>query len=221
MKRLLTGACLLALWPLGLASAFAEGEAGEKPPFSCTITSAQTRITEGQEPKINVAIRNDSGKEAVLVGSLDGCARGGGRFPRCGFEVLDTAGKPVQLQALGRCGNQNSLRIEDFATVAAGADFNPFGKGFFGSADPIRMSFLPPGTYRVHFTYQTSAGSIVDYMGDDRAGGEAKADPKLKELHKTVPVVDLKSNDLTFTIVPRKASPAPAKAKDAAKPASR
>ena len=171
-------------------------------PFICSISAEKATITQGELPRVKVSITNKSGKDVHLVGSLDG-SDVGWRFPKCGFELLDTAGKPVpQKQPMGRCGNMNKLKTTDFVKVAAGAEFNPFGQGFFGSWQLYRFKQLPPGTYIFRFYYQTSTKGVQDYFGDERMMGQKTVAPEIQKLFEAVSLIDIKSNDLQITVQP-------------------
>ena len=172
-------------------------------PFTCSISAEKATIMQGEVPRVKVSIANKSGKDVHLVGSLDG-SDVGWRFPKCGFELLDTAGEPVpQKQPMGRCGNMNTLETADFVKVAAGAEFNPFGQGFFGSWQLYRFKQLPPGTYILRFYYQTSTKGVQDYFGDERMMGQKTVSPEIQKLFEAVPLTDIKSNDLQITVQPK------------------
>jgi len=168
--------------------------------FTCSISAEKAIILQGKIPRVNVSITNKSGKDVYLVGSLDG-SDVGWRFPKCGFELLDSTGKPVpQKQPMGRCGNMNTLKITDFVRVAADTDFNPYGQGFFGSRQIYRFEQLPPGTYILRFYYQTSTNDVQDYFGDERMMEKKITFPKIQKLFEAVPLIDIKSNELKITV---------------------
>ncbi len=170
--------------------------------FTCSISADKSTIIQGEIPQVKVSITNKSGKDVHLVGSLDG-SDVGWRFPKCGFELLDTGGKVLPEKQSMRCGNMNTLKITDFAKVAAGAEFNPAGKGFFGSSQLYRFRELPPATYILRFYYQTSTKSVQDYFGDERRMGQKTVPPEIQKLFKAVPLIDIKSNDLQITVQPK------------------
>lgn len=172
-------------------------------PFTCSISAEKATLIQGQVPRVKVSITNKSGKDVHLVGSLDG-SDVGWRFPKCSFELLDTTGKPVpQKQPMSRCGNMNTLKTTDFVKVAAGTEFNPIGKGFFGSWQLYRFEQLPPGTYILRFYYQTSTKGVQDYFGDERMMGQKTVAPEIQKLFESVPLIDIKSNDLQITVQPK------------------
>lgn len=170
--------------------------------FDCIIASERTTYSVGEVPNITFRITNKSTKEVVLVGSLDGSTTDR-RFPKCRFEILDSAGKPVTLP-LALCGNMNVLRTTDFVVVPAGGTFNPFGKGFFGPVQFYRFPITVPGDYTLRFSYSTS-DRVQDYFGDERMSGQTTAAPEIQRLFERVPKLDLKSNELklTFTAKPK------------------
>jgi hypothetical protein len=169
-------------------------------PFICKISTDQSIVFEGEIPRVEVSITNRSGKDVYLVGSLDG-SDVGWRFPKCGFDLLDTEGKPIpQTKPMLRCGNMNPLKAEDFVKVPAGKTFSPTGSGFFGSWQLYRFQELPPGVYVLRFYYQTSTKGIDDYFGDERMFGQKVEKPELLRFFEAVPLVDIKSNDLRITV---------------------
>jgi hypothetical protein len=171
-----------------LATALAFCVVAAEPQFDCTITSDRTTYEVGEVPKITFLIVNKSGKDVVLVGSLDG-SDVGWRFPKCRLEILDKGGRPVTNQVL-RCGNMNTLKTNDFVLVPAGENFNPFGKGFFRPAELVQFPVTTPGEYIFRFNYSTS-NRLQDYFGD-----EANAAPEIQRLFERVPKLELKSNEL-------------------------
>src|SRR4051812_43500968 len=92
----------------------------EPAPFSATI-SAPATVELGKVPAVKVEIKNLAGKEVLLVGSLDAsdCKW---RFPYAYFTVIGPDGKDV-VKGIGRCGNTNPLREQDFVAVKPGAAF--------------------------------------------------------------------------------------------------
>jgi hypothetical protein len=167
--------------------------------FTCAISSDKATITQGEIPRVKVAITNKSGVDVFLVGSLDG-SDVGWRYPKCGFEVLDSAGKPFPEKPMARCGNMNMLKTSDFVKVDAGGIFNPVGEGFFGSSQLFHFRSFPPGTYILRFFYRTSAKGVQEYFGDERMSGKKGAAPEIQKLYERVPQIDVKSNELRVTI---------------------
>ncbi len=167
--------------------------------FDCIIASDRSSYTVGEAPIITVSITNKSAKEVILVGSLDGSTTER-RFPKCRFEILDAAGKPVTFP-LGLCGNMNVLRTEDFVVVPAGGTFNPFGAGFFAPHQFYEFPVTTPSDYTLRFYYSTSA-RIQDYFGDERMSGRTNAAPDIQRLFKRVPKLELKSNELKLKFIP-------------------
>jgi hypothetical protein len=171
-----------------------------EPSFNCVLTSDRTSYTVGETPALAVTITNKSGKEVVLVGSLDG-SDVGWRFPKCRVEIFDAAGKPVTA-AMGRCGNMNVLRLADFVVVPAGGAFNPCGPGFFSPHQFHRFPVSAPGDYTVCFYYSTS-DRVEDYFGDERMMGKTNAAPEIQRMFKRVPKIELKSNQLKLKFLPK------------------
>ena len=169
-------------------------------PFTCSIAAENTSVIQGKIPQVKVSIANNSGKVVHLVRSLDG-SDSGMRFPKCGIEILDTAGKPVpEKRRMGRCGNMNLLQTTDFVKVTVGSEFNPSKGEFFFSAQLDRFLQLPPGIYILRFYYQTSTKGVEDYFGDERQMRGMTVAPEMQKLFEGVPLIDIKSNDLKITV---------------------
>lgn len=182
-----------------LASASGVGAADAA--FECEISTDRTNLVIGQVPSLTVRIRNKTGGEVHLVGSLDGSTCGW-RFPKCRLEILDPAGRSVALP-LGRCGNMNALRTDDFVRVRAGDSFYPFGLGFFRPSEFSRFPVTTPGEYTVRFHYTTS-DRLQDYFGDERRRVGTQVSPEIQRLFEKVPKLELQSNSLKlhFTAKP-------------------
>ncbi|WP_038167408.1 hypothetical protein [Verrucomicrobium sp. BvORR106] len=174
--------------------------------FTCSISAENTVVRHGEHPKVKVRIGNHLGRDVVLVGSLDGSSYGM-RYPKCGFELMDSQGKPLKISPESRCGNMNELRIEDFVTVPSGKEFNPYESGFFGSWQSQLLPQLPPGTYLIRFYYQTSRKGVQYYFGDEQMLAEPKISPAIQKLYEMVPGLDLKSNALKITITAKSPPP--------------
>lgn len=170
--------------------------------FDCVITSDRTTYAVGEVPSITFRITNKSTKEVVLVGSLDGSTTER-RFPKCRFEILDAAGKPVTLPLALGCGNMNVLKTTDFVVVPAGGTFNPFGEGFFPPHQFYRFPVTVPGDYTLRFSYSTS-DRVQDYFGDERMSGQTTPAPEIQRLFERVPKLDLKSNELKLTFISKR-----------------
>ena len=168
--------------------------------FTCSISTTTPVVTVGERPNVKVVITNVTGKEVYLVGCLDG-SDSGGRFPKCSFQLLDMEGNPIpEKEPRIGCGSRNRLKTTDFVKVAPGAEFTPYGQGFFGSWELFRFSTLPPGDYVLRFHYQTSTKDVQDYFGDEKMMGQKTASPEIQKLYEAVPLVDVKSNDLRITV---------------------
>jgi hypothetical protein len=190
---------IVALWTFALATcAMAQQGSG----LECVITSGRTTYEVGDIPELTFRIINRSTKEVMLVGSLDGSGEGM-RYPHCRVEINDKAGEPVTAR-YGRCGNMNSLRVADFVIVPPGQAFDPFGEGFFPPAllSPGYFPVKDPGLYSVRFHYSTS-DRVQDYFGDERMEGLQSAPLEIQLLFERVPKVDLVSNELELTFLPK------------------
>jgi len=189
---------LLALTLLLSASLFAapapKAKSDKDAPLACQI-SADPTCEAGKAPKVTVRLINRTKADIVLIGSLDGsdCKM---RYPHAYFEIVDADGQsPVR--GIGRCGNTNPLRKEDFVTVKPGASFDPFQKGFFGAHQLSAHSFTQPGTYRVRFHYSTDARPPL-FGATPRSDRPFPAD--IANLLDRVPKVTLTSNEISIEV---------------------
>ena len=185
----------------------------ESHPLTCTIRCAEPIIVLGKTPTITVTITNRTKQDVVLVGSLDGSD--GRRFPYCQFDVQNADGTSAMKPTKGLCGYKNMLRKQDFVTVPAEMDFDPFKKidsyGFFGPSGLNTNTFDKLGTYRITFFYSTKNDDILAWAGNDsRSDANILAsdgkhpvttDAALLALFKQVPKLELTSNTLTITVV--------------------
>ena len=174
---------------------------GANSDLTCVLSCDRETYEVGQQPVFTVRITNNSSKEVLFVGSLDGSTTDR-RFPQCRFEIIDSTGKPVKT-GLGICGNMNVLRTEDFVAIVPGGSFNPFGKGFFS---PYQFHHFPveqPGVYTVRFSYSTSSDKVADYFGDERMAGLRAAKPEIQRLFNRIAHVELKSKELKLTFTSR------------------
>ncbi|MCI0650928.1 MAG: hypothetical protein L0Z55_03480 [Planctomycetes bacterium] len=173
---------------------------GAAAPFACTIRSEPV-CELGKAPVIAVEVANLTGREIYLVGSLDGSDLKW-RYPHCYFEVTGPDGKAPE-NDMGRCGNMNALRQEDFVRVAAGASFDPYrkidGYGFFAASQLSEAAFAVPGDYRVRFVYSTAGENFKDWFGWGNSDEEAKA-KDLRGLFDMIPKATAISNEITITV---------------------
>lgn len=158
---------------------------------------ADATCVAGKAPNVRVTIRNNLGRDVLLVGSLDAsdCKR---RYPHCYFEVIRPDGTSVPL-SVPRCGNKNPLRDRDFVAVPRNGTFDPYAQidqyGFFGAHQLSSGNFTTPGTYRLRFFYSTEAKEMKGWCGDGDLSANLIA--KLKR----VPRVTLRSNEVTIRVV--------------------
>ncbi len=194
MKRILLAAAILGV---------AAGPSPEPAPLSVTI-SADPTVELGKAPAIKVAIKNLTGRETLLVGSLDG-SDCGMRFPHCRFEVIGPDGKSA-VRGIGRCGNTNPIREKDIVRVKAGAVFDPFQRvddGGFFSAHQIRAdNFAAEGVYKIRFHYSTAEKSNSRFNGGLEGG---LLTPAVSKKLDGVPRVAATSNEITVRVVKPKA----------------
>ena len=175
----------------------------DKTLLSCSIASEKPVYALGEVPKIRVRIKNLTGKDIYLVGSLDAsdCKW---RYPHCYYEVTGPNGKPATT-GIGRCGNMNALRERDFVKVPNGKEFDPYqrldGYGFFSAHQLSKRTFRVPGKYRIRFVYSTASSDIGAWLGDGRRAWKNKgADNKLATLFARVPKTTIRSNTIAVEI---------------------
>lgn len=164
--------------------------------FECSIVTTKSTYSIGETPEITITIKNNSGKDVYLIGSLD-ASEEQWRSPYCYFKIDKP--KSDSLPIIGRCGNMNSLRIEDFKLVKSGETFNPYqsidGDGFFGSYEIERKeNFQNPGIYKITFHYSTKSTKLEDYLGDGDENTELRA------LFDKMPNIELTSNTIEIEI---------------------
>lgn len=170
----------------------------EPAPLSAHLT-ADAVVPLGKAPKVTVAIKNLTGREALLVGSLDAsdCRW---RYPHCWFEIIGPDGKSA-VKGIGRCGNTNGLREKDFVRVKAGGTFDPYmrvdGGGFFPAHQIRPENFNAPGTYRIRFHYSTAEKNAANWNG--KLSGPLV--PAVAKLLERVPKATAQSNEVKVRVV--------------------
>jgi hypothetical protein len=170
--------------------------------LKCTLKSDKKRYRVGELPDFTVEIANNTGMDIYLIGSLDG-SDVKWRMPYCYFTIQKP--KPDTVDMIGRCGNMNTLKPQDFVFVKDGAKFNPYMRlveyGFFTDYTTTNsLTFQTPGVYRIQFHYSTNSHKLNDFMGDRPLQQEKAKNQKLVTLLKQVPKVDLVSNELEITV---------------------
>lgn len=168
------------------------------PEITCTISSVKQSYKVGEVPQLEVKIRNQSGKDVYLIGSLDGSDIKW-RMPHCYF----TLRKPITAtdSALtGRCKTLNPLRREDIVLVKPGSSFDPYSmidhSGFFGNAETLRAAnFREPGVYTIQFHYNSNSEKISHFRGD-RHYKNAGDSIQLQQLFSKAAKIQLSSNTL-------------------------
>jgi hypothetical protein len=189
------GRFLLALaLSAGLAGC-ADPEPPRPAPLSCEISGDATCV-QGNAPKITVRLTNRTGREVLLIGSLDGsdCKM---RYPHAYFVVTGPGGGPA-VKGVGRCGNTNPLTEKCFAKVPAGGSFDPYGEGFFGAHQLSGQTFTEPGKYRIRFVYSTEPKHAADFGGTPRS--ETPFTPEVAKMLERVPKATVTSNEIVVEV---------------------
>lgn len=163
-------------------------------PVAVTLTATHTEYVAGESPQVLVRMRNESQEPVVLVGSLD-ASDIKWRYPFCYFEI---EGPPdAQAWGLGRCGNMNPLRPQDFVSVQPGKDFDPYARvddyGFFDNSQMDWHAFAVPGKYRLTWVYSTASEAPQEWLGDGTLG-------EVSELLKRVPHGIARSNTVEINV---------------------
>jgi hypothetical protein len=170
--------------------------------LTCNLKSDKTIYKVGELPNLKVEIANNTGKNIYLIGSLDG-SDVKWRMPHCYFTIQKP--KPDTVDMIGRCGNMNTLKPQDFVLVKAGTKFNPYmhlnEHGFFTDYTTTNSrTFQTPGVYRIQFHYSTNSQKLDDFIGDRPLLQDKAKTQKLVSLLKQVPKVDIVSNEIEITI---------------------
>ena len=171
------------------------------PALSCTIYGGGT-CELGSVPKVTVAITNQTDAGIYLVGSLDGSGWKG-RYPHCYFEVTGPDGKSAVPEIILEDPFCSPLREKDFVKVLPGEMFDPYDQsaGFFPALQLDPFVFRTPGAYRVRFVYSTMSDSIALWRNGGWEGVPADERPKILALFARVPKLEVRSNELTVTVV--------------------
>jgi len=162
--------------------------------FECLLTASKKIYKMGETLKLEVSIKNNSGKDVYLIGSLDGSERKM-RNPYCYYTIEKP--KKDSLPLIVGCKTLNPLEKEDFKFIKTGGSFNPYQldeDGLFSTRELKRKeNFKTPGKYKITFHYSTKSVKISDYRGDDK-------NEELQELFKRVPHIKLSSNTVEIEI---------------------
>lgn len=167
----------------------------------CVLRMDKEVYKVGELPKLEVMIYNDTKDDVYLIGSLDG-SDVKWRYPYCYYTIERPGPGKTNMQ---RCGNMNTLRVEDFRLVKAGQAFNPYKSidnyGFFSDYTTTNpATFKTPGTYKIKFHYSTNAQSIKEFMGDRPYHRDYSDSVKIDSLFKATPKIELTSNEVVFKI---------------------
>lgn len=170
------------------------------PPVEVVLTAESQTIEAGQVPAFSVRLINRSDETICLVGSLDG-SDVGWRYPK----LTAQREGPVETAAIGRCGNMNNLREEDFVTLKPGQGFDPYDaeRGFFGN-QVLREKLTEPGEYTFTLTYDTDEHDIGKWWG---FMGPGEPTAGMKRRFAKVPKGTFESNTVTITVTPKNEKP--------------
>jgi hypothetical protein len=158
---------------------------------------ADTVVTAGTYPTVRVTLANRSGRELLLVPSLDG-SWWRLRYPHTYFEIIDEKGDTVT-PADGFCGTTSPLRVGDFRPIPHNGDLTLFERsGMLSLYDSLEH----PGRYIIRFVYSTNT-SDYDAWGSfapETEGGGTRE--KYVSLIARVPKVTVRSEPITLIVRP-------------------
>ena len=191
----------LILLSLILLTAFKNTQRLKRPnDIICTLTSDKKIYKIGELPKLKIQISNNTKTDIYLIGSLDG-SDVKWRFPYCYYTIDKPKADTIRFE---RCGNKNTLRLEDFQLVKAGGNFDPYENvgvyGFFQDHNITNQkSFRNTGIYKIKFHYSTNSDKLEDYTGDKIFQNNKQYSIKIASFFKQVPKLDIQSNEIEIT----------------------
>lgn len=167
----------------------------------CVLTADKKVYKIGELPKLTVKIYNDSKENIYLIGSLDG-SDVKWRYPYCYYSIDRPKSVETKLQ---RCGNINSLRLQDFKLIQAEQEFNPYESiddyGFFTDYTTTNTeTFKNPGVYKIKFHYSTKSQDINQFMGDKPFRNDPTDSLRLDSMFRKVPRIELTSNEIVIKV---------------------
>jgi hypothetical protein len=182
-------------------SAHAEEAPQRSPEVEVALTVEVETIEAGQKPVFRVRLINRTDRAIYLVGSLD-ASDVGWRYPKL---TVDRTG-PQPAAGLGRCGNMNNLREEDFVRVEPGASLDPYDPkhGFFSSYYLHDLPLETPGEYTFTLTYDSREGDIARWWG---FMGPGEPNREMRRRFEQVPKGAYTSNSVTVIVTPKAAAP--------------
>ena len=167
----------------------------------CVLTADKEVYKIGELPKLTVKIYNDGKENIYLIGSLDG-SDVKWRYPYCYYSIDRPKSVETKLQ---RCGNMNSLRLQDFKLIQPGQEFNPYESiddyGFFTDYTTTNTeTFKNPGVYKIKFHYSTNSQDINQFIGDKPFRSDPTDSLRLDSMFRAVPRVELTSNEIVIKV---------------------
>jgi hypothetical protein len=202
MSRILLSTLLL----LAGGVALADDEVAPKPPFRLELKPSKATYAFGQIPQLDLRWVNQSGKPQQVVRPCDG-SQDGARFPEYRWTFQRVDGAKITRQQLGRCGNVNSLKADDFVVVAPTSEhpIKVAANNAWLSLPGDGLTWLTPGKYRATLTYSFQPKQLERCYG--RMNGDCP--PDIAKRIRATPARTVKSNTVEFEI----AQPTPAEAK--------
>ncbi|MEI7984619.1 MAG: hypothetical protein WCI55_03240 [Armatimonadota bacterium] len=170
-------------------------------PISITLSSSKVGYTSGDDVPFSAMAVNRSGRPIDLIPQTDSM-HWGRKAPYAGLETLDpSTGKweGLYMKGVGRCGNANPLKSEDFVTVKPSKTIDLLN-GMAWSKYEVNEVLKTPGTYRIRFRYDTTQ-KFDSWLGGPLMPEEAKriTDALYPRFERT-PKGSFVSNEITIKI---------------------
>jgi hypothetical protein len=171
-------------------------------PISITLSSPKTVYKSGDDIPFTAITVNRSGKSIDLIPQTDSM-HWGLKAPYAGLESFNlSSGKweGLILKGVGRCGNSNPLKSEDFVAVAPGKAVDLLN-GMAWSKYEVNEVLKTPGTYKIRFRYDTTQ-KFDSWLGGPLIPDEAKRlEEALQSRFERTPKGIFLSNELSLKIL--------------------
>jgi len=119
--------------------------------------SATKKVYKSGEEVIFVATTQNLTKQAIELVSETDSMNWGRKAPYLYLEAKlpDGTWDKLVMKNVGRCGNANPIKAEDFVTVQPGQSVDLLN-GMQWSKYEVQQCLLNPGTYQIHLRYDTT-----------------------------------------------------------------
>ena len=163
--------------------------------LACTLRGPTT-IKVGESPALLIDVTNRTQFPMNLVYCLYG-SNSKARYPHCYFKVTGPKPKSEPMPTEW-CGVLDTLRPENFARVAPGGSFNPYGGPAQGQ-ELLPGQFVSGGEYHLRFVYSTDGADLDLWLGAAYPGIRIDR-PELQRLLDRVPRTTVESNEITLRV---------------------